>query len=90
MALATFGSILAAVVVFSALKKREADVQRAMAHTAQVVVAAHAIPLGTKLQSSDVKLARWSRDSVPESVSVIPKPRSARSPKDSLRLTNQS
>jgi pilus assembly protein CpaB len=64
--LAAVGSLLAAVVVFSALKKREADVQRAMAHTAQVVVAAHAIPLGAKLQVGDLKLARWSRDSVPE------------------------
>jgi len=34
------GAVLAAIVVFSAIRKRESEVQRAMAHTVEVVVAA--------------------------------------------------
>jgi pilus assembly protein CpaB len=63
--LAGLGAVLAAIVVFSALRKRESEVQRAMAHTVSVVVAAETIPVGTKLQPSAVKLMRWSRDAVP-------------------------
>ena len=63
--LAGLGAVLAAIVVFSALKRRESEVQRAMAHTVAVVVAADTIPVGTRLQPSAVKLMRWSRDAVP-------------------------
>ncbi len=73
MSLAALGAVLAAVVVFSALRKREADVQRAMASSAQIVVAAHDIPIGAKLQADDLKLARWSRDSTPEGSYTDPK-----------------
>ena len=73
MSLAGLGAVLAAVVVFSALKKREADVQRAMASTAQIVVAARDIPIGAKLQADDLKLARWSRDSTPVGSFTDPK-----------------
>jgi pilus assembly protein CpaB len=63
--LAAMGAVLAAIVVFSAIRKRETEVQRAMAHTVEVVVAANDIPVGTKLDSTSVKLIRWARDSVP-------------------------
>jgi pilus assembly protein CpaB len=63
--LAGFAAVLAAVIVFSALKKREAEVQRAMANSADVVVAARNLPLGSKLAEDSVRVARWSRDSVP-------------------------
>ncbi len=64
--LAAMGAMLAAIVVFSAIRKRESEVQRAMAHTVEIVVAANDIPLGAKLERDSVKLARWSRDSVPQ------------------------
>jgi pilus assembly protein CpaB len=64
--LAAMGAMLAAIVVFSAIRKRESEVQRAMAQTVQIVVAATDIPLGTKLEPDSVKLVRWSRDSVPQ------------------------
>ena len=64
--LAAMGAMLAAIVVFSAIRKRESEVQRAMAQTVQIVVAATDIPLGTKLKPDSVKLVRWSRDSVPQ------------------------
>src|ERR1700719_4709807 len=63
--LAAMGAMLAAIVVFSAIRKRESEVQRAMAQTVEIVVAANDIPLGTKLEPDSVKLIRWARDSVP-------------------------
>jgi hypothetical protein len=49
------GAVLAAVVVFPAIRTRESEVQRAMAHTVEVVVAAKDIPLGAKLEPDAVK-----------------------------------
>jgi pilus assembly protein CpaB len=64
--LAGLGAVMAAIVVFSALRNRESEVQRAMAHTVEIVVAARDIPIGTKLPPDALKLARWSRDDVPQ------------------------
>jgi pilus assembly protein CpaB len=63
--LAGLSAVLAAIIVFSALRRREAEVQRAMANTVDVVVAAHNISLGTRISPESVKLARWAHDSVP-------------------------
>jgi pilus assembly protein CpaB len=63
--LAVMAAALAAMVVFSTLRKREAEVQNAIAHTADIVVAAHDLPIGTKLDAAALKTARWSRDAVP-------------------------
>ncbi|HVA77048.1 MAG TPA: Flp pilus assembly protein CpaB [Candidatus Binataceae bacterium] len=70
--LAGFAAILAAVIVFSALKRREAEVQKALASTVDIVVAAHDLPLGERIDSSAVKLARWSRESVPSGAFTDP------------------
>ena len=70
--LAGLGAVLAAIVVFSALKNRESEVQRAMAHTVEVVVAARDIPLGEKLAPNAVKLVRWARDGVPQGAFTDP------------------
>ena len=66
------GALLAAIVVFSAIKRRETEVQRAMANTVQIVVAASDIPLGTKIEPDAVKLVRWSRDSMPQGAFTDP------------------
>ena len=66
------GAVLAAIVVFTAISRRESEVQRAMAHTVEVVVAAKDIPLGAKLEPDDVKLIRWARDSVPDGAFTDP------------------
>lgn len=63
--LAGFAAMLAALVVYSALKRREAEVQRANLQNVNLVVAAKDLSLGTKIDASSVKLARWSRDSMP-------------------------
>jgi pilus assembly protein CpaB len=70
--LAGFAAILAAVIVFSALKRREAEVQKALANTVDIVVASHDLPLGSRIDPGAVKLARWSRDSVPEGAFTDP------------------
>src|SRR6202046_2653194 len=70
--LAAMGAMLAAIVVFSAIRKRESEVQRALAHTVEVVVAANDIPLGAKLDPGAVKLVRWARDSVPQGAFTDP------------------
>ena len=64
--LAGLAAMLASVMVYSALKRREAEVQNAMSHNVQVVVAAMDLPLGTKIELGEVKLARWSADSLPD------------------------
>jgi len=70
--LAMVAAVLAAIVVFSALKNREAQVQVALAQTQDIVVAARDVALGEKLTPTDVKLVRWSRQSVPEGAFTDP------------------
>lgn len=71
--LAGLAAMLASVMVYSALKRREAEVQNAMAHNVQVVVAAYDLPLGTKVEQGEVKMARWSADSLPEGAYTDPR-----------------
>jgi pilus assembly protein CpaB len=63
--LAGVAAFVAALVVYSALKKREAEVREAKAQTVKIVVAARDLTIGTKIGADAVKLARWSRDSIP-------------------------
>jgi pilus assembly protein CpaB len=72
VALAGLAAMLASVVVYSALKKREAEVQNAMAKTVYIVVAANDLPLGNKIEPGDLKLARWSADSIPDGAFMNP------------------
>ena len=63
--LAGFAALIAALVVYSALKRREAEVQQARVQSVNIVVAAKDLTIGTKLGPDSVKLVRWSRDSMP-------------------------
>ena len=72
VALAGIAAMLASVVVYSALKKREAEVQKAMAKTVYIVVAASDLPLGSKIDPGQVKLARWSADAMPDGAYTNP------------------
>lgn len=65
MTLAGVAALVAALVVYSALKKREREVQEAMVQSVNIVVAAHDLHIGSKLDPTAVKLTRWSRNSVP-------------------------
>jgi pilus assembly protein CpaB len=71
--LAGLAAMLASVMVYSALKRREAEVANAMSHNVEVVVAAYDLPLGTKIELGEVKLARWSADSLPDGAYTDPK-----------------
>lgn len=59
-------AMIASVIVYSALKRRDAEVQQAKAQTTYIVVAVGDLPLGSKLDPSQVKLARWSSDAMPQ------------------------
>ena len=63
--LAGVAALVAALVVYSALKKREAEVQQAMVKNVEIVVANHDLSIGTKIDAGSVKLVRWSREAVP-------------------------
>ena len=70
--LAMVAAVLAAIVVFSALKNREAQVQVALAQTQDIVVAARDVQLGEKLSPNDLKMVRWSLQSIPEGAFTDP------------------
>jgi len=63
--LAGFAAVLAAIVVYSALKRKEAEVEQARVRTVEVVVAAHDLALGTKIDAEAVKMVRWPREAMP-------------------------
>lgn len=72
--LAGVAAMLAALVVYSALKKREAEVKQAMVHTVDIVIAAKNLPLGAKIDASSLKLAKWPRKDVPPGSFTNPGP----------------
>ena len=63
--LAVLAATLAAIVVYSALQRREVALQKAVVSSVEIVVAARDLPIGTRIEAGAVKLTRWSRDSLP-------------------------
>ncbi len=63
--LAGFAALVAALVVYSALKQRERATQLALVQSVNIVVASHDLTIGSKLDQNSTKMTRWSRDSVP-------------------------
>jgi pilus assembly protein CpaB len=63
--LAGVAALAAALVVYSALKKREAQIEQAMVKSVSVVVAAKDLSIGSRIDASSVKLVRWSKEDVP-------------------------
>jgi pilus assembly protein CpaB len=63
--LAGVAALVAAMVVYSALKKREAQIDEAMVKSVSIVVAAKDLSIGSKIDGSSVKLVRWSKDDMP-------------------------
>ncbi len=70
--LAGLAAMLASVLVYSALKRRELETQNAMSRNVQVVVAAMDLPLGTKIEPGELKTTRWSADSLPDGAYTDP------------------
>ncbi len=63
--LAGLAAALIALVVHSALRSKDAELQRARVQTVDIVVAARELPTGTRLEAPDVRVVRWPRDSMP-------------------------
>ena|SRR5712691_5045475 len=63
--LAGSAALVAALVVYSALKKREQMYKDAIAQSVDIVVAAHYLTIGSKLDQTSTKLTKWSKASVP-------------------------
>ncbi len=68
-----FAAVLAAIVVYSALKRKEAEVEQAKVRTVEVAVAAHDLALGTKIDAGAVKMVRWPREATPVGAGSDPK-----------------
>jgi len=68
--LAGFAAVLASMVVYSALKRKEAEVEQAKVKSVNVVVAARDLALGTKIDPSAVRMVRWPRDAIPAGAST--------------------
>ena len=65
--LAGFAALVAALVVYSALKQREQQTLGVSEFqvSVEIVVAAHDLTIGSKLDQNSTKTTRWSRDSIP-------------------------
>jgi len=70
--LAGFAAVLASMVVYSALKRKEAEVEQAKVKTVEVALAAHDLSLGTKIDPSAIRMVRWPRDALPAGASTDP------------------
>jgi len=71
--LAGFAAVLAAMVVYSALKRKEAEVEQAKVKTVEVAVASRDLVLGTKIDPGAVRMVRWPRDAIPAGASTDPR-----------------
>jgi pilus assembly protein CpaB len=63
--LAALAATFAALIVYSALEKREAELRKVVANSIDIAVAARELPLGTRIEPGTVRMVRWSRDSLP-------------------------
>ncbi|HUO06642.1 MAG TPA: Flp pilus assembly protein CpaB [Candidatus Binataceae bacterium] len=64
--LAGVAAMVAAVLVYKALTNQENALARAKSQNTQIVVASGDLPLGTKIEPSEVKLRPWPKDSKPD------------------------
>src|SRR5689334_21616579 len=72
MVLAGLCAAIAALVVHSALRSKDAELEKAKLTTTDIVVAAHQLPMGTKLQAADVRVVHWPRESIPAGATLDP------------------
>ena len=71
--LAGFAAVLASMVVYSALKRKEAEVEQANVKMTQVAVAARDLALGNKIEPGAVRMVRWPRNAIPAGASTDPR-----------------
>lgn len=68
--LAGLAATLAALVVYTSLKKKDEEVRRVLAETVPIVVAAHDIAVGARIDAGALRLERWPRNSLPPAAIV--------------------
>ena len=71
--LAGLAAMVAAVLVYSALKNADNAAKKAQKQSVSIIVAANDLPLGTKIDQSELKKSLWPSDSVPEGAFTDPK-----------------
>jgi len=70
--LAAVAAMLVSLVVYSSLKKKDEEMARVLAGTMPIVVAAHDIAVGAKIDAGALKLARWPRNALPPAAITDP------------------
>lgn len=63
--LAGLAAMLASMVVYSSLKRKDLEMQAVLSGTVPIVVAAHDVPVGSKIDADAIKLTRWPRNALP-------------------------
>jgi pilus assembly protein CpaB len=58
-------AVFASLIVYSALRQKDAEVQQARVTTVGIVVAVHDLNLGDKLDANALKFVAWPRDQTP-------------------------
>lgn len=69
---ATLAAAVVAIIVYSTLRRKDIELAKAVIKTTEVAVAAHDLPLGTKIDSSAIKMVRWPRDIIPNGGATDP------------------
>jgi pilus assembly protein CpaB len=70
--LAGLAATLAALIVYSSLRKKDEEVRRVLAQTVPIVVAAHDIAVGGRIDAGAIRLSRWPRNSLPPTAVTDP------------------
>jgi pilus assembly protein CpaB len=63
--IAGVAAMIAALIVYSALRRKDVEVEQAMVKTVNVAAAAHDLVLGAKIDASAIKKIRWPKDTLP-------------------------
>ncbi len=70
--LAGLAALLASIVVYTSLKKKDEEMRRVLSGTAPIVVAAHDIAVGARIDAGAIKVVRWPRNVLPPGVVTEP------------------
>ncbi len=70
--LAGLAALLASIVVYTSLKKKDEEMRRVLSGTTPIVVAAHDIAVGAKIDPGAIKVVRWPRNVLPQGAVTEP------------------
>lgn len=72
LVLAAFAAMLASLVVYSSLKRKDEEMRKVMAGTLPIVVAARDIEVGARIDAGSITLVRWPRNALPPAAITDP------------------